>query len=43
MFENKEQQKLIGKIDGVSKEGKLRVVFENGMIKEYDFKELKFL
>lgn len=43
MFENINQQKFMGKIIGVSKEGKLCVELEDEQIKEFGFKEVKFL
>ncbi len=43
MFENKNHLKFIGKIIGVSKQGKLLVNLENESVTEYDFKEIKFI
>ena len=43
MFEDKNQLKFIGKIIGVSKQGKLLVNLENESVMEYDFKEIKFI
>jgi BirA family biotin operon repressor/biotin-[acetyl-CoA-carboxylase] ligase len=43
MFEDNKQQKFMGKIVGVSKQGKLCVVLEDEQIKEFGFKEIKFV
>jgi len=43
MFENSNQEKFIGKISGISKQGKIIIELENEIKKEFDFKEIKFL
>ncbi len=43
MFEDHQHHKFMGKILGITKSGMLIVAHENQMIKEYNFKEIKFL
>lgn len=43
MFENKNKEKFMGKIIGVTNKGKLQVVQENEVVKQYNFKEIIFL
>ncbi|MCF6298034.1 MAG: biotin--[acetyl-CoA-carboxylase] ligase [Flavobacteriaceae bacterium] len=43
MFEDNRQQKFMGKIIGVSKQGLLCIMLENEQIKKYNFKEIKYL
>jgi len=43
IFEDNTKQVFTGKIIGISKLGKLRVEQENKMVKEFNFKEIKFL
>ncbi len=43
MLENKNQLKFLGKLIGVSKQGKLMVELENESVTEFDFKEIKFI
>ncbi len=43
MFENKNKQKFMGKIIGVTLDGKLKIEKENQVIQEFNFKEIKFI
>jgi len=43
MFENKNNQKFLGKIIGVTSEGKLKIEKENQVIEEFKFKEIKYI
>ncbi len=43
VFENAQQEKFNGKIQGVSREGKLLVELETGEISAFDLKEIKLL
>lgn len=43
MFVNKNNQKFLGKIIGVTSDGKLKIEKENQVIQEFKFKEIKFI
>lgn len=43
MFENKNKEKFMGKILGVTNKGSLQVEQENEVVKQYNFKEIIFL
>jgi BirA family transcriptional regulator, biotin operon repressor / biotin---[acetyl-CoA-carboxylase] ligase len=42
-FENNENKKFMGIIQGVSQQGKLQIILENDEVREYDVKEISML